>query len=339
VSPALDRRRDHIPGGDPMTAPLRWLAALLLAVLPLAQAHAQAWPNKPIRWIVPYPPGGQTDIISRWLGERLQPVLGQPIVIENRAGAQGIVGLQALKQSPADGYTVAYANVSNLAINQFAYVKLPYDPLEDFEFVSQIGLSSLGMVVPSSLGLKSVDDFVAHVRRNPGKTTFASFGAGSSSHLYGEMLKGAAKLDMVHVPYKGAAPSMIDLIGGQVHSTFAQPASVLPHAKAGKIKVLGVTSKKRLASWPDAPPVTETVAGYESASWQGLVVPARTPGLVVERLYREVVAALNSTDLRKRLTDEGSEIGGMPPAEFTNYIRTEIAKWTRVVREANIQVQ
>jgi tripartite-type tricarboxylate transporter receptor subunit TctC len=322
-----------------MTAPLRWLAALLLAVLPLAQAHAQAWPNKPIRWIVPYPPGGQTDIISRWLGERLQTVLGQPIVIENRAGAQGIVGLQALKQSPADGYTVAYANVSNLAINQFAYVKLPYDPLEDFEFVSQIGLSSLGMVVPSSLGLKSVDDFVAHVRRNPGKTTFASFGAGSSSHLYGEMLKGAAKLDMVHVPYKGAGPAVQDIVGGNATMGIQDFAATGPFLQSGRLTLLAVTGPQRWPLYGDVRTFAEQGYPLDLAGWNGIVAPRGTPPAVVERLSQEINRIIQSPEGRQKILEMGLLATGTTPAEFRAILTRDLPRWGEVFKASGVQPQ
>ena len=186
---------------------VRHLGLLLMMTLPAAAALAQAWPNRPVKIIVPYPPGGQTDIVSRWLGEKLQVALGQPFIVDNKAGAQGVVGISALKQSQPDGYTIAYINSSNMIINKFAMIKLPYDAPDDFEMVNQIGMAALGMVVAPALGTKTVDEFLRYVRANPGKTSFASFGIGSSSHLYGEMFKSAAKLDMVHVPYKGTSCS------------------------------------------------------------------------------------------------------------------------------------
>ena len=319
-------------------------AGALLASVASAPAWPQpaakhAYPIKPIRAIVPFVPGGSTDIMARSLAHKLSEAFGQQIIVDNRAGGGGIIAAVMAKEAPPDGYTIFFGTISTLSTNVATNPKLPYDPLRDYAPITMTATNPFFLVTHPAVPGTTVKEFVAAVRAKPGQFNYASSGTGGGAHLAGALFVNMARLDMVHVPYKGAAPSMTDLMAGQVHSTFAQPASVLPHAKAGKIKVLGVTAKKRLASWPDAPPVTETVTGYESASWQGVVVPARTPPAIVERLYREVVAALNSAELKKRLTDEGSEIGGMPPAEFTNYIRAEIAKWTKVVKDANIRVE
>lgn len=316
-----------------------WIVALLAAVPAWAQsANNPAYPVKPIRAIVPFVPGGSTDLMARAVGHRLSEVFGQQVIIDNRAGGGGIIAAVMAKEAPPDGYTIFFGTISTLSTNVAVYPKLPYDPLRDFAPVTMTATNPFFLVTHPSVPGNNVKEFIAAVRAKPGQFTYASSGAGGGAHLAYALFASMAKLDMVHVPYKGAGQSTIDLLAGQVHSTIAQPASALPHAKAGKMRILGVTSTKRLASWPDAPPVAETVAGYESSSWQGLVVPARTPAPIIERLYREVVAALNTGELNKRLLAEGSEIGGMPPAEFANYIRTEIAKWSKVVKDANIKI-
>ena len=312
------------------------LACIALAVLPLGQAAAQAWPNKPIRLIVPYPPGGQTDIVSRWLGEQLQPVLGQPIVIENRAGAQGIVGLTATKQAAPDGYTFVYANVSNLIINQFAYTKLPYAPLQDFEMVTQLGLASLGMVVPTSSGIKSVDDFVKSVKANPGKATFASFGAGSSSHLYGEMLKGFTKTDMVHVAYKGAGPAVQDIVAGVASMGIQDFAATGPFLQSGRLTLLAVTGPKRWPLYPDVKTFAELGYPLDLAGWNGIVAPKGTPKEIVERMSAEINKIIQSEAGRKRILELGLLATGTTPAEFLDLMRSDTPRWGEVFKASGI---
>jgi tripartite-type tricarboxylate transporter receptor subunit TctC len=313
------------------------LACIALAVLPLGQAAAQAWPNKPIRLIVPYPPGGQTDIVSRWLGEQLQPVLGQPIVIENRAGAQGIVGLTATKQAAPDGYTFTYANGSNLIINQFAYTKLPYAPLQDFEMVTQLGLASLGMVVPTSSGIKSVDDFVKSVKANPGKATFASFGAGSSSHLYGEMLKGFTKTDMVHVAYKGAGPAVQDIVAGVASMGIQDFAATGPFLQSGRLTLLAVTGPKRWPLYPDVKTFAELGYPLDLAGWNGIVAPKGTPKEIVERMSAEINKIIQSEAGRKRILELGLLATGTTPAEFLDLMRSDTPRWGEVFKASGIK--
>jgi tripartite-type tricarboxylate transporter receptor subunit TctC len=317
----------------------RLLACIALAVLPLGQAAAQAWPSKPIRLIVPYPPGGQTDIISRWLGEQLQPVFGQPFVIENRAGAQGIVGLTATKQAAADGYTFTYANVSNLIINQFAYTKLPYAPLQDFEMVTQLGLAPLGMVVPSASGIKSVDDFVKSVKANPGKATFASFGAGSSSHLYGEMLKGFTKTDMVHVAYKGAGPAVQDIVAGVASMGIQDFAATGPFIQSGRLTLLAVTGPKRWPLHPDVKTFGELGYPLDLAGWNGIVAPKGTPKEIVERMSAEINKLIQSEAGRKRILELGLIATGTTPAEFTDLMRRDTPRWGEVFKASGIKPQ
>ena len=302
-------------------------------------ASAQSYPVKPIRAIVPFVAGGSTDIMARSLAQKLSEAFGQQVIVDNRGGGGGIIAAVLAKDAPADGYTIFFGTISTLSTNVAVFPKLPYDPLRDYAPITMTATNPFFLVTHPSVAASSVKELVALARAKPGQLSYASSGAGGGAHLAGALFMNMAKIDMLHVPYKGAAPSMTDLLGGQVHTTFSQPASMLTHAKSGKLKVLGVTAKKRLASWPDAPPVMDTVAGYESSSWQGVVAPARTPKPIIDKLYREIVAALNSADLRKRLTAEGSEIGGMPPEAFGVYIKGEIAKWTQVVKDSNIKLE
>ncbi len=302
-------------------------------------AQGQAYPVKPIRLIVPFVPGGATDIMARSLAQKLSEAFGQQVIVDNRAGGGGVIAAVMAKDAPADGYTIFCGTISTLATNVAVNSKLPYDPLRDFAPITLTSSNPYFLVTHPSVAANSVKEFVALARAKPGQLNYASSGTGGGAHLAGALFLNLAKIDLIHVPYKGASQSVTDLVGGQIHSTFAQPAVILTHAKAGKLKVLGVTSVKRLASWQEAPPIAETVPGYESSSWQAMVAPARTPKPIIERLHREIVAALHSNELRKRLLAEGSEIGGMPPEQFSVYIKSEIAKWSKVVKDANIKVE
>ncbi len=311
-------------------------------LLPLCAAGAawgQAYPIKPIRAIVPFVPGGATDIMARSLAQKLSEAFGQQVIVDNRAGGGGVIAAVMAKDAPADGYTLFCGTISTLATNVAVNSKLPYDPRLDFAPITLTSSNPYFLVTHPSVAANSVKEFVALARAKPGQLNYASSGTGGGAHLAGALFVNLAKIDMVHVPYKGAGQSVTDLVGGQIQSTFAQPAVILTHAKAGKLKVLGVTSLKRLASWQDAPPIADTVPGYESSSWQAMVAPARTPKPIIERLHREIVSALNSNELRKRLLAEGSEIGGMPPDQFGAYIKSEIAKWSKVVKDSNIKVE
>jgi tripartite-type tricarboxylate transporter receptor subunit TctC len=312
--------------------------ALLLAGSAGA-AWAQAWPSRPVKIIVPYPPGGQTDVVSRWLCEQLQAALGQPFIVDNKAGAQGVVGISALKQSPADGYTLLYANLSNMVINKFAMAKLPYDAPDDFEMVSQIGLAALGMIVPPALGIKTVDEFVAYARARPGKISFASFGIGSSSHLYGEMLKTAAKVDMVHVPYKGAGPAVQDIIGGQATMGIHDFASIGPQVQGGRATLLAVTGTKRWPTFPDAPTFQELGYPLDLVGWNGIIAPKGTPKAIVDRLSVEINKAIQSTEGRARMLQMGLLATGTTPAEFADIVRRDTPRWGETWKGAGIAAQ
>lgn len=316
---------------------MRILLAILLSIS--FQASAQSWPNKPVRIIVPYPPGGQTDIISRWLGEKLAPVLGQPVLAENRAGAQGIVGLEAAKNAAPDGYTFVYSNVSNISLNPHMYEKLPYDGQKDFAPVTQLGLSVLAMVAPASLGTKTLKDFIAWAKANPGKASFASFGNGSTSHVYGEMLKGAAGFDMVHVPYKGAGPAVQDILAGHASTGIHDLASVGPHIASGRLIALAVTGPRRWPLLPELATFAEQGYPLDIAGWNGIMAPAGTPQPIVERMSAEINRAIQSPEGREQILKFGLLVTGTSPAEFAEIIRRDTPKWGEVIRKASIKVQ
>ena len=326
---------------------MRFSALSIVAVLSMAASSSAVmaaagpagYPNKPIRAIVGFVPGGATDIMARALGQRMSESMGQTIIIDNRAGGGGVIAATMGRDAPPDGYTIFFGTISTLATNVATSSRLPYDPEKDYAPITMTASNPYFLVVHPSVAAKDVKEFVALVRSKPGQLNFASSGTGGGAHLAQELFRSMAKLDMVHIPYKGAGQSITEVIAGQVQMTFAQPAVSLQHAKAGKLRVLGVTSKKRLSSWQDAPPIADTVPGYESVSWQGVVAPLKTPKPIIDRLHAEIVKALHSKEIESRLTAEGSEISGMSPQEFGAYIKEEIAKYRRVVKEAKIKVE
>jgi tripartite-type tricarboxylate transporter receptor subunit TctC len=312
---------------------------LFLFCVFFSSASLSQWPNKPIRLIAPYPPGGQTDVVSRWLGEKLTPVLGQPVVVENRAGAQGAVGLQAAKNAAPDGYTFVYTNVSNLTIAPNLDVALPYDSLKDFAPVTQLGLSVLAMVVPATLGPKNLKEFVAWAKANPGKVSFASFGNGSTSHVYGEMLKAAAGLDMVHVPYKGAGPAVQDTLGGQVQMTIQDLAAVGPHIASGRVIAMAVTGPKRWPALPELQTFVEQGYPLGIAGWNGIHAPAGTPRPILERMNAEINKIIQAPEGRDQMLKFGLLATGSTPEELTEVIRRDMPIWGEVIRKGNIKAQ
>ncbi len=315
-------------------------AAVLSAFLALcisSLALAQAWPDKPVKLVAPYPPGGQTDLVARFLAEKLSPALGQTVIVENKAGAQGIVGLEAVKNSPPDGYTFVYSNVSNISINPHVHVKLPYDGLRDFAPVTQIGLSVLAMVVPASLGPKTLPEFIAYAKSNPAKVSFASFGTGSTSHIYGEMLKGSAGIQMTHVPYKGAGPAIQDVVAGHAQMAIQDFAAVSPFVKSGRLVALAVTGPKRWPAFPDLKTFVEQGQPLDIAGWNGIMAPANTPKPVVERMSAEINKAIQSPEGRERMLQMGLLATGTTPDEFAEVIRRDTPRWGEVIRKAGIK--
>lgn len=318
----------------PLAVPLACALAFGLAVA--APALAQEWPNRPIKIIVPYPPGGQTDIVARWVGDKLAVALGQPVVIDNKAGAQAIIGITAAKQSAPDGYTFVFVNSSNIIINKFMYRKLAYDGLADFEPVTQMGLAPLGLVLPPSMGIRTVDEFVAYAKKNPGKVSFASFGQGSSSHLYGEMLKKVAKIDMEHVPYKGAGPAVQDIAAGVATMGIQDYAATSAMIQAGKLVPIATTGPKRMPTFPDVKTFVEQGYPMELAGWVGFMAPKGTPAPIVERVSREINAMIRSGEGYDKVVKLGLIVTGTTPAEFGEIIRTTTPQWEEVFKMSGI---
>lgn len=315
-------------------------------VAPAAAAQAtstgsgHAYPVRPIRAIVGFVPGGATDIMARQLGQKLTESLGQQVIVDNRPGGAGIIAAVMAKDAAPDGHTLFFGTISTLATNVATHRNLPYDPLRDFAPITLTVSNPYFLVVHPGVAAGSVKEFIALARARPGQLNYASSGTGGGAHLAMELFRTMARLDMVHVPYKGAAQATGEVVAGHIQMTFSQPAVMLPHGKAGRLKVLAVTGLKPLHSWPDAPPLAEAgLPGFEASSWQGVLVPARTPGPVIERLHREIVKALRAPEVERRLLAEGSEIGGGPPGAFAAHIRNEIAKWNRVVKEAGIKLE
>jgi tripartite-type tricarboxylate transporter receptor subunit TctC len=313
------------------------LAAAALSLAATSSSFAQAWPDKPVKLIAPYPPGGQTDLVSRFLADRLTPALGQTVIVENKTGAQGIVGLEAVKNSAPDGYAFVYVNVSNISINPHVHAKLPYDGLRDFAPVSQIGLSVLAMVVPPALGPRTLAEFIAYTKANPGKVSFASFGTGSTSHIYGEMLKGSAGIDMTHVPYKGAGPATQDVVAGHAQMAIQDFAAVGPFVRSGRLIALAVTGPKRWPAFPDLRTFAELGQPLDIAGWNGIMAPANTPKAIVERMSAEINKVIQSADGRDRMLQMGLLATGTTPDEFAEVIRRDTPRWGEVIRKAGIK--
>jgi tripartite-type tricarboxylate transporter receptor subunit TctC len=314
------------------------LLAVLLLLLSL-EAAAQAWPSRPIKLIAPYPPGGQTDVVSRWLGDRLTPVLGQTVIVENRAGAQGAVGLQAAKNSAPDGYTFVYSNVSNLSIAPNLGVALPYDAQKDFAPVTQLGLTVLAMVVPAQLGPKNLKDFIAWAKANPTGANFASFGNGSTSHVYGEMLNAAAGLKMVHVPYTGAGPAVQAILGGQVQMTIQDLAAVGPHIASGRVLPMAVTGPRRWPALAELPTFLEQGYPLDIAGWNGIHAPAGTPRPIIERMSTEINRIIQTPEGREQMLKFGLLATGTTPEELGEVIRRDTPRWGEVIRKGGIKAQ
>jgi tripartite-type tricarboxylate transporter receptor subunit TctC len=319
--------------------PLRYAAAV--AVLFLAgSAGAQSYPVRPLRFIVPFPPGGGNDIMARVVGQKLTESFGVQVVIDNRAGAGGNIGAETAAHAVPDGYTLFLGGVGSHGINPAIQAKLPYDPVRDFAPVSLIASAPLLAVVHPSVPAKSIGDLIKLARARPGQLNFASSGVGTIGHLSAELLNAMAGIRIEHVPYKGTGPALTDLLGGQVQLMFNSAVSMLPQVRTGKLRALAVTSAKRLAALPEMPTVAESgVPGYEAASWYGVFVPAGTARPTIEKLSGEVVRITRAPDVRERLLADGAEPAGMSPAEFAAFIQRELARWAKVVREAGIKPQ
>lgn len=319
-------------------APKGLLAGLFTLLTACAWAQG-AYPQKTVRLIVPFPPGGGNDVIARVVAQKLTDKWGQTVVVENRAGANGIVGLQALMQAPADGYTLAVGAAGPMAVNPSLYAKLPYDPLKDFAPITNLVNFPLLLVTHPSVPAKTTRELVALAKSKPGQLTYASPGSGNSGHLAGELFNSMAGVSMVHIPYKGQGPAQTDLMAGQVNMLFSSIPSVINQVKSGQLTAIAVGSAKRLASIPDVPTISESgVPGYEAYSWVGLVAPAQTPPDIVRKIHRDVIDILKQRDVADKLNQQGALPVGDTPEEFAQYIRDEIAKWGKVVREAHIKL-
>ena len=326
--------------------PLLWAAALSACVSSSAHAQSvtstgsgQAYPNKPVRLIVPFAPGGSNDIMARIIGYKFAESFGQQVIIDNRGGASGIIGTDIAAKAAPDGYTLLMMSLT-LAVNPSLYKKLPYDTERDLVPVSLVASAPLILVVHPSMPVKSLKDFIAHAKANPGKFNFGSGGPGTTPHLAGEMLKAMAGLQMTHVPYKGGGPALADLIGGQLQLMLENIPSTLPFVKSGKLRVLAVSGLTRSTLAPDVPTLDEAgLKGYEIVGWNGLFLPAGTPSTIVTRLHTETVKALALPDIRERLSGMGAEGVGSTPAQFTAFVKAEIGKWAQVVRDAGLRVE
>lgn len=317
------------------------LAALALALglgVP-ACAMAQNYPNKTIRLIVPFPPGGGNDVIGRAMAQKLGERFGQQVVVDNRAGANGIVGLQALMQAAPDGYTLGVGAAGPMAVNPSLYDKLPYDPVKDFTAISNMVNFPLLLVAHPSLPAKTTRELVALAKAKPGTIYYSSPGSGNSGHLAGELFNSMAGVNIVHVPYKGQGPALADLLAGQVQLLFSSIPSVLPFVQQGKLNAIAVGSARRIPSLPDIATIAESgVPGYEAYSWVGMIGPAHMPRELVARLNREINDVLKQKDFADKLTSEGALPDGDSPEQFTAYIKAENDKWGAVVRSAHIKV-
>jgi len=316
------------------------LAALLggavLAALPV-HAQQQAYPSRPIRIIVPFAVGGIADTFARAIGIKLTEAWGQPVVIENRTGAGGNIGAEAVAKAPPDGYTLVMGNIGTHAVNPYLIKNMPFDPLKDFVPVAHVLDAEGLLVVHPSVPAQSVPELIALARREAGKLSYASGGVGTTSHLAGELFKSLAKVDIVHVPYKGNSPAITDVIGGQATMAFATMPTVLPHVKAGKLRVLGVLGGARTPALPEVPPIGETIKGFDVANWIGLFAPAGTPADIVNRLNAEVQKVMRSPEIQKRLETEGAKFIPTTPQSFAAFQRAEAEKWGRAIREAGIK--
>ncbi len=294
-------------------------------------ARAQAYPSRPVRWIVSFAAGGGNDIVARLVGQFLSEKLGQQIVVEDRGGAGGNIGMAAVLSSPPDGYTIGYVAPNN-AINATLYDKLPFDFIRDSAPVGGTMLLSNVMVVPPSLPVRTVAEFISYVKANPGKVSFASSGTGASPHMSGELFKAMTGIDMIHVPYRGAGPAMTDLLPGRVQVMFDNLPRSIEHIRAGRLRALGVTAATRSDALPDVPTIGETVPGYEVSVWNGICVPRGTPPEIIATLNRAVNAVLADPKLQARFADLGGAPLPMTPAEFGNLVVTETEKWAKVVK-------
>jgi tripartite-type tricarboxylate transporter receptor subunit TctC len=315
------------------------IALLCLFLLPVAlPVAAQSYPNKPVRLVVPFPPGGPTDIVTRLIAPKMSASLGQQVMVENRGGAGGMIATEQVSKAAPDGYTIIMGTIGGVAVAKSLNPKLGYDTLRDFAPITQsVSVTSI-LVVHPSVPAKNVRELLAIAKASPGKLNYASSGNGTVTHLAGELLKLLGKVSITHVPYKGGAPALVALVSGEVDMSYENSLIITPHIKSGKVKGLAVTSAKRSKLLPQLPTIAETLPGYSASGWYGLLAPAATPKTIIERLNAEAVKALRSPEVVDNLSSQGAEPVASSPEEFTTFIRSEIDKWANVVKAANMKV-
>jgi tripartite-type tricarboxylate transporter receptor subunit TctC len=316
------------------------VCAAAIALHASAPAIAQPYPVKPIRLLVPSTPGGSVDTLARTIAPKLSEKWGQQVVVENRPGAGGAIAGELVAKSPPDGYTLIIGTIASLATNVSLQKKLPYDPAKDFAPITLVATQNLMLLIHPSIPAKSVKELIALAKAKPGQLSFASAGNGTGGHLSGELFKLLAGIDLLHIPYKGVAPALVDVVSGQVSMTFASLLSGQPHARSGRLRALAVTGAKRSPAVPELPTMQQAgVADYESATWYGILAPAGTPAEIVSKLNGEIVSILKQPDINERLSHEGAEPVGNTPQQFGAFIRSEIAKWAKVIRAAGIRAE
>ena len=304
-----------------------------------ASAQAQAWPSKPIKYIVPFAAGGTTDILGRMVGAKLSEAFGQPVVVENRPGAAGAVGVEMLAKSAPDGYTIGGGTVSSHGLNVALYPKLPYDPVKDFSPITMLATLPNMLVVHTGIPANNVQELIAFLKANPNKLTFGSAGNGTSQHMSGELFKTLTGTSMQHIPYKGSGPMMPDLLSGTISMSFENLTTAFPPVKQGRLKALAVTTAKRSFVAPEVPTMQEAgLAGYDITSWQAMFAPAGVPKDIIERIYAETAKALKSPDIAKRLEELGLDAGGMRPEELGALVRNDIPRLSKIVRDSGAKV-
>ena len=314
------------------------IAAGALLAAPLARAQG-AFPSRPIRIIVPASPGGAADILSRTIAQKLADAWGQPVLVDNRTGAAGIIGAEAAAKAPNDGYTIMMGFAGVIAVNPSLYKTLPYDSVKDYAPVALVALSPLMLVVHPAVPAVSVNELIALAKAKPGQLNFASTDSGSTQHLSAELFKSMAGIDMTHIPYKGSSLAYPDLLAGNVSLMFENMLSMLPNAKSGKVRALAVTGTKRSAAMPDLPTVADSVPGFSAVGWYGVLAPAGTDAAIVNKLSAEINRILKLPEVSERLSSLGAEPSGSTPEEFAAHIRTEIAKWGKVVRDSGARIE
>jgi tripartite-type tricarboxylate transporter receptor subunit TctC len=314
-------------------------ATLLFAAMAATVAHAQDYPAKSVRMIVPFPPGGSNDIIARQLATQMSERIGKQFVVDNRGGAGGIVGTEIVAKSPPDGYNLLVISVA-YPMGAAVYAKLPYDPAKSFTPVALLGTGPNVLSVHPSLPVKTLKELLVLAKARPGHLQYASAGVGTFQHLSAELFKSLAKVDIVHVPYKGGGPATIDTLAGQVHMTIGSLIQVLPHFRTGRLRPIATGGAKRAATLPDIPTIAEAgVPGYEANNWWGILAPAGTPDAVIKKINTEANAVMSLADTKKRLSAEGVETIAATPEQFAKHIASEMAKWSKVTRDANIKAE